>query len=81
MPCGAMPGCLNCNMNGCIACDSIFGFSLSGITCVCNFGYYINTMGVCTQCRMEGCLDCDIASMCVICDNTTYFLDSNGICK
>ena len=30
VPCGTMPGCLNCNMEGCIDCDPILGFFLSG---------------------------------------------------
>lgn len=76
VPCGAMPGCVNCDMNGCIACDAILGFSLSGVDCVCNFGYYVSPMAVCTQCRIEGCLDCDTETVCVVCDNSTYYLDA-----
>jgi hypothetical protein len=68
-------------MTGCIACDSIFGFSLNGLTCVCNFGYYVNPMKVCAQCTMEGCLDCVTANHCLICDNSTYYLDSTQACR
>lgn len=68
-----MPGCINCNMGGCIACDSILGFLLTGITCDCNFGYYVDlTMNLCSQCVLEGCLDCVTATECVVCDNSTY---------
>ena len=27
--CGAMAGCLDCNTDGCISCDSVLGFSLN----------------------------------------------------
>ena len=70
-----MLGCTDCDMNGCIACDAILGFSLNGTDCVCDFGYYVSPMAVCTQCRIEGCLDCDTETSCVICDTSTYFLD------
>ena len=38
-------------------------------------------MKVCAQCTMEGCLDCDTVNHCLICDNTTYDLDSVGVCR
>lgn len=83
VPCGAMPGCVNCNMAGCIACDAILGFTLNATNsqCECNFGYYVSPMGVCTQCRLEGCLECDVATTCTICDNSSYYLDvASGLC-
>lgn len=53
MPCGTMPGCVNCNMGGCIACDPILGFLLTGNTCDCSFGYYVDAvMNLCAQCRI-----------------------------
>lgn len=71
-----MPGCVDCTMADCIACDTIFGFSLDSTSqCVCDFGYYVSPMTVCTQCRMEGCLDCDTATTCEVCENGTYYLD------
>lgn len=74
-----MAGCIDCNMLGCIACDPILGFLLDNSTseCVCHFGYYISPMSICAQCKIEGCLDCDTAATCVICDNSTYYLDNS----
>ena len=30
VPCGDITGCTNCDMNGCIECDEVFGFYLNG---------------------------------------------------
>ncbi len=56
--CSAMDGCIDCNNNGCILCDAIFGFLLDNATdtCVCASGYFINAMTVCEKCSMQGCL-------------------------
>ena len=65
VPCGAMAGCLDCNMDGCIECDPMFGFQLNDTSCICDYGEYITTMSICAQCRMEGCLNCDTADHCL----------------
>ena len=57
--CGSMSGCIDCNMDGCIQCDALFGFSLNVTDCICDYGEYITPMDVCAQCRQTGCLDCD----------------------
>lgn len=68
-------------MNGCLGCDAVLGFSLAGVECVCNFGYYVSPMAVCSQCTIEGCLDCDTETNCLICDNSSYYLDAgSGLC-
>jgi cysteine-rich repeat protein len=78
IPCGAMPGCIACDMDGCTDCDPIFGFFIDTVTmtCICHFGYYVSPMAICEQCRMLGCLDCDSATTCLLCENSTFYLDN-----
>ena len=80
--CGSMPGCLDCNTDGCIDCDPIFGFSLNSTLkeCECDYAHFINDMNVCEQCTTLGCLHCSSQEVCLEC-NAYFWLNGSAVCE
>lgn len=70
-------GCLTCSSSTlCSTCDSTSLLVMSGGSCVCMTGYYMDALQTCQNCTaaMMGCDTCTSSTICTSCNSTNNFV-------